>query len=87
MFNYQAIAKRVLFPTMAVSVTALAVGAAFAEPPPADTIIGNQAAATYTSNGTEITVQSNLVETVVNEVFGLELTTSQMAMRMTNLHS
>ena len=77
MFNYQAIAKRVLFPTMAVSVTALAVGAAFAEPPPADTIIGNQAAATYTSNGTEITVQSNLVETVVNEVFGLELTTSQ----------
>ena len=77
MFTYKAIAKRVLFPTMAVSVTALAVGAALAEPPPADTIIGNQAAATYTSNGTEITVQSNLVETVVNEVFGVDLTTSQ----------
>jgi len=77
MSKYQSIAKRIFIPTMAVSVTALAVGAAFAEPPPADTIIGNQAAATYTANGNEVTVQSNLVETIVNEVFGLELTASQ----------
>jgi len=52
-------------------------GVALASPPPADTVIGNQAAATYVSNGEEITVQSNLVETVVNEVFGLELNASQ----------
>jgi hypothetical protein len=77
MSKYQSIRKRALVPTMAVSVTALAVGAALAEPPPADTVIGNQAAATYTSEGTQVTVQSNLVETVVNEVFGLELTASQ----------
>lgn len=64
-------------PIMAVSATALLVGAALASPPPADTVIGNQAAATYISDGEEITVQSNLVETVVNEVFGLELNTSQ----------
>ncbi len=82
MSNYQpviprSIVKRTFIPTMAVSITALAVGAALAEPPPADTVIGNQAAATYISEGTEVTVQSNLVETVVNEVFGLELTASQ----------
>lgn len=64
-------------PVMAVSATALLAGAAIASPPPADTVIGNQAAATYISNGEEITVESNLVETVVNEVFGLELNTSQ----------
>ncbi len=64
-------------PLMAVSATALLAGGAVASPPPADTVIGNQAAATYVSNGEEITVESNLVETVVNEVFGLELDTSQ----------
>ncbi|MEO9970249.1 MAG: hypothetical protein ABJG15_10605 [Hyphomonadaceae bacterium] len=77
MSKYQSITKRILIPTMAVSTVALAVGAALAEPPPADTVIGNQAAATYTSNGEEVTVQSNLVETIVNEVFGLELSASQ----------
>ena len=64
-------------PLMAVSATALLAGGALASPPPADTVIGNQAAATYVSNGEEITVESNLVETVVNEVFGLQLDTSQ----------
>lgn len=77
MSKYRAIRNRIFIPTMAVSTVALAVGAALAEPPPADTVIGNQAAATYTSNGEEVTVQSNLVETIVNEVFGLELTASQ----------
>lgn len=62
---------------MAVSATALLAGSALASPPPADTVIGNQAAATYLSDGEEITVQSNLVETVVNEVFGLQLDASQ----------
>lgn len=64
-------------PIMAVSATALLAGVALASPPPADTVIGNQAAATYVSDGQTITVQSNLVETIVNEVFGLELNTSQ----------
>jgi len=64
-------------PLMAVSAVALMAGGALASPPPADTVIGNQAAATYVANGEEVTVQSNLVETVVNEVFGLELNTDQ----------
>ena len=64
-------------PLMAVSATALIAGISWASPPPADTVIGNQAAATYVSDGEEVTVQSNIVETVVNEVFGLELNASQ----------
>ena len=51
--------------------------AAHAAPPPANTVIGNQAAATYQSDGTTYTVQSNLVETIVNEVYGLGLTSDQ----------
>ncbi len=66
-----------IIPIMAVSAGALLAGAALAEPPPADTVIGNQAAATFVSNGEEVTVQSNLVETVVNEIYGLELNASQ----------
>ena len=62
---------------LAVSAIALVAGAALAAPPPADTVIGNQAAATYTSNGETFTVQSNLVETVVNEVFEVTLATDQ----------
>ena len=73
----RSVAKRTLIPAMAVSITALTIGAALAEPPPADTVIGNQAAATYTSEGTQVTVQSNLVETIVNEVYGLDLSASQ----------
>ena len=59
------------------SVIALATAAALATPPPANTVIGNQAAATYESNGETFTVQSNLVETIVNEVFGVDLQASQ----------
>ena len=66
-----------IIPVMAVSACALLAGAALADPPPADTVIGNQAAATYVSNGEEITVQSNIVETVVNEIFAVELNSSQ----------
>jgi len=61
----------------AVSALALIAAAATAAPPPADTVIGNQAAATYESGGETFTVQSNLVETVVNEVYGLDLTNDQ----------
>lgn len=61
----------------ATSVAAILTGVAVAAPPPADTRIGNQAAATFESNGETFTVQSNLVETIVNEVFGLELTNDQ----------
>ena len=62
---------------VALSGLTLSVGAAIAEPPPANTVIGNQAAATYTANGEQVTVQSNLVETIVNEVFGVDLDASQ----------
>ncbi|NBC34888.1 MAG: DUF11 domain-containing protein [Alphaproteobacteria bacterium] len=62
---------------LGVSAIALVAGGALAAPPPADTVIGNQAAATYTSNGETFTVQSNLVETVVNEVFDVTLSTDQ----------
>jgi len=62
---------------LAVSTLALIAGAALAAPPPADTVIGNQAAATYVSDGERFTVQSNLVETRVNEVFDVTLGTSQ----------
>ena len=68
---------QIIFPMTAVSAVALLAGSALADPPPADTVIGNQAAATYVSNGEEITVQSNLVETVVNEIFAVELNSSQ----------
>ena len=61
----------------ASSVTALLTGLAMASPPPADTRIGNQAAATFESNGETFTVQSNLVETIVNEVFDVDLSNDQ----------
>ncbi len=60
-----------------LAISALVAGVAIGAPPPADTRIGNQAAASYTSNGDTFTVQSNLVETVVNEVFEHTLTASQ----------
>lgn len=69
--------RSLLVSGLTVSAIALMAGAALAAPPPADTVIGNQAAATYTSNGETFTVQSNLVETVVNEVFDLTLATDQ----------
>jgi len=64
---------------MAVSASAAALiaGAALAAPPPADTVIGNQAAATYEANGETFVVESNLVETIVNEVFGLDIEADQ----------
>jgi len=47
---------------------------AVAAAPPADTIIGNQAIATYqNAAGETITVESNLVETVVNQVLGVTI--------------
>lgn len=57
--------------------TAALIFSAHASPPPANTVIGNQAAATYESDGTTYTVQSNIVETIVNEVYGLSLTSDQ----------
>ncbi len=45
---------------------------------PAGTLIRNQATASYTdSQGRRVTVQSNLVETLVEQVAGLELTNDQ----------
>ncbi len=47
---------------------------AYAVAPPADTIIGNQAIATYQNAvGETITVESNLVETIVNQVAGVDI--------------
>ncbi|WP_233128015.1 NEW3 domain-containing protein [Brevirhabdus pacifica] len=49
--------------------------AAYAAAPEAGSVIGNQAVATYTNNaGDEITVTSNKVETVVQQVAGVTLT-------------
>lgn len=60
-----------------VSLAAISIGLASAVPPPADTRIGNQASATYVVNGETVSVESNLVETVVNEVFAVDLTSDQ----------
>ena len=44
------------------------------DPPPAGSVIGNQATATYTDeSGTSRTVTSNLVQTIVNQIPGLDL--------------
>ena len=52
-------------------------GAAYAVTP-AGTLIRNQASASYTdAEGRRVTVQSNLVETLVEQVAGLELTSDQ----------
>ncbi|MEO2166942.1 MAG: reprolysin-like metallopeptidase, partial [bacterium] len=65
---------RFLNGTAALSVLALG-GAALAAPPEAGSVIGNQAVATYTNNaGDTITVTSNKVETVVQQVAGVTLT-------------
>lgn len=57
-----------------VSVASLAGAAAFAAAPPAGTKIGNQAAATYTNAaGDTITVTSNKVETIVQQVPAVDL--------------
>lgn len=52
--------------------------AAIAAPPPANSVIGNQATATYTDGtGTTRNVTSNLVQTTVAQVFSHTLTASQ----------
>lgn len=52
--------------------------AAIAAPPPANSVIGNQATATYTDGtGTTRNVTSNLVQTIVAQVYGHTLTASQ----------
>lgn len=59
----------------AVAVSAVIGAAAFAAPPEAGSVIGNQAVATYTNAaGDTITVTSNTVETVVQQVAGVTLT-------------
>lgn len=56
----------------------LSATAAFAAPPPANSVIGNQATATYTDGtGTTRNVTSNLVQTTVAQVFSHTLTASQ----------
>ena len=53
----------------------LFMGLAFAAPPPANAVIGNQATANYTdSTGTVRNVTSNLVQTTVAQVYGHSLT-------------
>ena len=57
---------------------ALIANQAIAAAPPADTIIGNQAVATYQNSvGDTITVQSNLVETIINQVAGIDIEADQ----------
>ncbi|WP_297778117.1 NEW3 domain-containing protein [uncultured Roseovarius sp.] len=59
----------------AAAITAVLGTAAFAAAPEAGSVIGNQAAATYTNAaGDTITVTSNTVETIVQQVAGVTLT-------------
>ena len=59
----------------AMAVTAAFGAAALAAAPEAGSVIGNQAVATYTNQaGDTITVTSNTVETIVQQVAGVTLT-------------
>ncbi len=70
--SYQSIIMR---STSVVAVTSLLGAAAFAAAPEAGSVIGNQAVATYTNSaGDTITVTSNTVETIVQQVAGVTLT-------------
>ena len=61
--------------TSAIAMASLIGASAMAEAPEAGSVIGNQATATYTNAaGDTITVTSNKVETVVQQVAGLTLT-------------
>lgn len=63
---------------MACFLWALGAGGAYAAPPPANAVIGNQATATYTDGaGTTRNVTSNLVQTTVAQVYGHTLTATQ----------
>lgn len=62
--------------TTFLGASALAIagaGAVAIAAPNAGQTIGNQAAATYSSGGQDYTVQSNVVETTVAEVYGVDL--------------
>lgn len=63
---------------LACLVWLLSSTAAIAAPPPANSVIGNQATATYTDGtGTTRNVTSNLVQTTVAQVYGHTLTADQ----------
>lgn len=62
---------------LGVSLVTLLSSAALADPPPANTVIGNQAAASFEANGETYTVESNIVETTINEIYGLNLAVGQ----------
>ncbi|WP_106743903.1 beta strand repeat-containing protein [Yoonia maritima] len=67
--------QKTLLSSSALVAVAFAGTAAFAAPPEAGTVIGNQAVATYTNGaGDTITVTSNKVETVVQQVAGVTIT-------------
>lgn len=46
---------------------------ALAAPPPAGTVIGNQAVATFESGGQTYSITSNLVETTINTIAGVQI--------------
>ncbi|MDW9636850.1 MULTISPECIES: hypothetical protein [Sinorhizobium] len=56
------------------SITAFAPSA-LAAPPAAGTVIGNQAVATFESGGSTFTVTSNLVQTTINTIAGVQIET------------
>lgn len=61
--------------TSAIAVCSVLGAAAYAAAPEAGSVIGNQAVATYTNSaGDTVTVTSNTVETVVQQVAGVTLT-------------
>ena len=63
---------------LAFAFAAIFASGANAAPPPANSVIGNQATATYQdSGGTSRTATSNLVQTTVAQVYSHTLTASQ----------
>ncbi len=60
-----------------ITTALIAAAAAHATPPPAGTVIGNRAAATYVNaSGDSVTVTSNEVETIVQQIGAVSLVTS-----------
>ena len=71
--------RNFLLSTSALAAVTLVGVAAFAAPPEAGSVIGNQAVATYTNGaGDVITVTSNKVETIVQQVAGVTITSDNI---------
>ena len=69
--------KYSLVGAVTVGFIGLFAGVTIAAAPDAGEVIGNQAAATYESGGQSFTVESNLVETTINQVYAVDIEADQ----------